>query len=78
MNSNTSPRRPVRASGKANAAKAMKCTSLSLPSGVGGGASRGQSMATVRVIATMAVMGMSRYLRIVAAYRDASPKPSDA
>lgn len=32
-----SPMRPVRASGKASAAKAMRCTSLSVPSGAGGG-----------------------------------------
>ena len=64
MNTGSSPMRPVRASGKASAAKAMKCTSLSLPSGAGGGASRGQSIATVRVSVTMIVSGMSRYLRI--------------
>ena len=58
------PKRPVRASGKASAAKAMKCTSLSLPSGAGGGASRGQSIATLRVSVTTMVRGMSRYLRI--------------
>lgn len=59
-----SPKRPVRASGKASAAKATKCASLSLPSGAGGGASSGQSIATVRVIVTIMVRGMSRYLRI--------------
>jgi len=58
------PKRPVRASGKASAAKAMKCTSLSLPSGAGGGASRGQSIATVRVSVTIIVRRMSRSLRI--------------
>jgi hypothetical protein len=78
MNTANSPRRSVRASGKASAAKAMKCTSLSLPSGAGGGASRGQSMATVRVMPTKAVRGMSRYFRMVPAYRDASPKTSGA
>ena len=57
------PMRPVRASGKASAAKAMKCTSLSLPSGAGGGASRGQSIATVRVSVTIMVRRMSRFLR---------------
>lgn len=31
-----SPKRPVRARGKARAAKATRCTSLSVPSGVGG------------------------------------------
>jgi hypothetical protein len=35
MKTGSSPMRPVRASGKASAAKAMKCTSLSLPSGAG-------------------------------------------
>ena len=64
MKTGIRPMRPVRASGKASAAKAMKCTNLSLPSGAGGGASRGQSIATVRVIVTMIVSGMSRYLRI--------------
>ena len=64
MNTGSSPKRPVRASGNASAAKAMKCTSLSLPSGAGGGASRGQSIATVRVNVTATVKGMSRYLRI--------------
>jgi hypothetical protein len=78
MNTATSPRRPVRASGKASAAKAMKCTSLSLPSGAGGGASSGQSMATVRLMATKAVRGMSRYLRMGAVYGGVRPKPSEA
>ena len=64
MKTGSRPMRPVRASGKASAAKAMRCTSLSLPSGAGGGASSGQSIATVRVIVTMSVSGMSRYLRI--------------
>ena len=41
---------------------------LSLPSGAGGGASKGQSMATVRMTDTMKVMGMSRYLRISRGY----------
>ena len=77
MKTATSPRRPVRASGKASAAKAMRCTSLSLPSGAGG-ASSGQSMATVRVMAKKAVRGMSRYLRMGPAYSAASPKPSGA
>ena len=64
MKTGNSPKRPVRASGKASAAKAMRCTSLSLPSGAGGGASIGQSMATVMVSVTARVRGMSRYLRI--------------
>ena len=59
----------LRASGKTSAAKAMKCTSLSLPSGAGGGASRGQSIATLRVSVTAMVRGMSRYLRMQNAYR---------
>ena len=50
--------------GKESAAKATMCTSLSLPSGVGGGASKGQSIATVRMAVKMRVIGMSRYLRI--------------
>jgi len=69
MKTGSNPKRPVRASGKARAAKAMKCTSLSLPSGAGGGASKGQSIATVRVSVTASVRGMSRYLRIQNAYR---------
>ena len=64
INTLSSPRRPVRASGKASAAKAMKCTILSLPLGAGGGASSGQSMATVRARPTMSVSGMSKYLRM--------------
>ena len=64
MKTGSSPMRPVRASGKASAAKTMKCTSLSLPSGAGGGWSRGQSIATVRVSVTASVSGMSRYFRI--------------
>ena len=55
----------VRASGKASAAKATKCTSLSMPSSTGGGRSSiGQSIATVKVSVTASVRGMSRYLRI--------------
>jgi len=64
MNTGSRPKRPVRASGKASAAKATRWTSLSLPSGAGGGASSGQSIATVRVSVTASVSGMSRYLRI--------------
>ena len=36
-------------SGKASTVNAMKCKSLSLPSGARGGASEGQSIATVRM-----------------------------
>jgi len=57
MNTGSRPKRPVRASGKARAAKAMKCTSLSLPSGAGGGASSGQSIAVVRTVVTATVRG---------------------
>ena len=64
MKTGSRPIRPVRASGKASAAKAARCTSLSLPSGAGGGWPIGQSIATVRVSVTMIVSGMSRYLRI--------------
>ena len=64
MKTGSSPKRPVRANGKASAAKAMTCTSLSLPSGAGGGASMGQSIATVRVSVIIMVRWMSRYLRI--------------
>ena len=64
MKTGSRPKRPVRASGKASAAKAMKCTSLSLPSGAGGGESIGHSIATVRASVTISVRGMSRYLRI--------------
>ena len=64
MKTGSCPMRPVRASGNASAAKAMKCTSLSLPSGAGGGASRGQSIATVRVSDTIIVRRMSRFLSI--------------
>ena len=67
INTRSSPRRPVRARGKASAAKAMKCTSLSLPSGAGGGVSSGHSMATVRVRPIMSVSGMSKYLRMLCA-----------
>ena len=63
MKTDSSPIRPVRASGQASAAKAMKCTSLSLPSGVGGGASKGQSIAMVRMSVTIMVRRMSRFLR---------------
>ena len=64
MKTGSKPMRPVRANGKASAAKATRCASLSLPSGAGGGASIGQSIATVRVSVTAAVRGMSRCLRI--------------
>ena len=50
--------------GKESTAKAMICTTLSLPSGAAGGVSKGQSIATVRVTVTMRVMGISRYFRI--------------
>ena len=62
MRTGVNPNRPVRASGKARAAKTMKCMSLSLSSETGGGASSGQSIATVRTAITTTVRGMSRYL----------------
>ena len=64
MKTGSRPIRPVRASGKASAAKATRCINLSLPSGAGGGASKGQSIATIRVSVTASVRGTSRYLRI--------------
>ncbi len=64
MRTGNNPNRRVRASGKARAAKAMKCTSLSLPSGAGSGASSGHSIATVKMVVTTTVRVMSRYLRI--------------
>ena len=67
MKTGSRPNRPVRASGKASAAKATRCTSLSLPSGAGGGASSGQSIATLKVSVTITVRGMSRYLRMQSA-----------
>ena len=36
-NTGANPMRPVRARGKAKAAKAIRCTTLSLPAGAGGG-----------------------------------------
>ena len=63
-NTGVNPMRPVLARGKESVAKAMRWTTLSLSSGAGGGASRGQSIATVRVRVTARVIGMSRYLRI--------------
>ena len=68
MNTGNRPKRPVRASGKASAAKAMKWTILSLPAGAGGGLSSGQSIATVSAKRTMSVRGISRYLRIGRVY----------
>lgn len=64
MKTGSKPKRPVRDSGKASAAKATKCTSLSLPSSAGGDVSMGQSIATVKVIVTKMVIGMSKYFRI--------------
>ena len=57
MRTGINPNRPVRASGNARDAKAMKCTSLSAPSGAGGGASSGQSIAMVRTAVTTTVRG---------------------
>ena len=74
MKTGSRPKRPVRASGKASAAKAVKWTILSLPAGAGGGWSRGQSIATVSAKRTMSVRGMSRYLRIATVYRHLTSK----
>ena len=57
MRTGITPNRPVRASGKARATKAMKCTSLLAPSDAGGGASSGQSIAVVRTVAITVVKG---------------------
>ena len=62
-NTGSRPMRPVRANGNASAAKAIKCTSLSLPLGARGGLSKGQSIATVTASVTISVRGISRYLR---------------
>ena len=64
----SNPKRPVLERGKESVANAMRCTTLSLPSGAGGGASKGQSMATVRMLVTIRVRGMSRYRRIRQGY----------
>ena len=58
-NTGSNPKRPVLERGKDRAAKATRCASLSLPTGAGGGAFKGQSMATVRVAVTVRVIGMS-------------------
>ena len=78
MKTGSRPKRPVRASGKASAAKAVKWTILSLPAGAGGGWSRGQSIATVNVKRTMSVRGMSRYLRMGRVYRPPTSKASSS
>ena len=67
-NTGSNPKRPVLARGKESAAKAMRCTTFSLPSGACGGVSKGQSIATVMVRVTIRVIGMSRYLRITQSY----------
>ena len=64
MKTGSRPMRPVRASGNASAAKAMKCMILSFIAGAGGGAPRGHSIATVSMSVMLSVRGMSRYLRI--------------
>ena len=45
MKTGNSPKRPVRESGNVSMEKAIKCISLSRPSGTGGGWSRGHSIA---------------------------------
>ena len=74
MKTGIKPKRRVRASGKASAAKAMKCTNLSLPSGAEGGVSKGQSIAMVRVSVTIMVRRMSRFLRIRRGVSGVTPK----
>ncbi len=67
-NTGLNPKRPVLERGKASAAKAMMCTNLSLPSGAGGGLSKGHSIVTARIRVRMRVIRMSRYLRIMRGY----------
>ena len=64
MKTGNRPIRPVRASGKVSAAKAMKWTNLSLFSDAGGGWRSGQSMQIIRMNVTIKVRGMSGYLCI--------------
>ena len=56
----------------------MKCTSLSLSSGAGGGASSGQSIVTAKTAFTITAGGILRYLCIssilLRGTRDAKPK----
>lgn len=61
-----SPKRLVRASGKARMAKAIKCMNLSVSSGLGGGCLMGQSSAIVSTAVTIKVRVISGYLRIQA------------
>ena len=63
-NTGSSPKWPVLERGKERDANAKRCTSLLLPSGAGGVCFRGQRMATVTIVVTMTVKGISRYLRI--------------
>ena len=64
----SNPKRPVLERGKESVANMMRCTTLSLPLGAGVGVSKGQSMATVRMLVTIMVRGMSRYRRIWQGY----------
>ena len=52
-------KRPVSDKGKDSIAKAKRCTILSLPFGVRGGTSRGQSMAIVRKMVKVRVIRTS-------------------
>ena len=63
-NTGSKPKRPVLARGKESAAKAKRWTILSLPSGTGGGTSKGHSMEIVSMTVTISVRGISRYFRI--------------
>ena len=67
-NTRSNQKRPVLASGKESAAKAIRCRSLSLPLGAGIRLFKGQSVATVEMRVTTRVIGMSRYLRIIEGY----------
>ena len=67
-NTGNKPKRPVFERGKERAAKAIRCTTLSLPSGASVGASKGQSIATVKIMVMIRVMGMSRYFCIWLGY----------
>lgn len=74
INTGSNPKRLVLERGKDSAANAKRCTSLSLPSGAGGGVFKGQSIAIVSVVVTISVSGMSRYLRISKVYCSQSLK----
>ena len=72
----SNPSRPVLENGNDGAAKATRCTTLSLSSGAAGGASNGHSMVIFRMAHTMTVRGMSRYRRIRQGYWSLMAKES--